>query len=182
MLACLIIQCPVFFFLVPLTEPYNLEKYVPSADKAMGILEEEMVKLQEERLRNIDDSNAADSNMQSEFQASPSEEDDISGDMFAEDNDATPEAYSHLSVEQELHIHFDEPKQPKDSDPLVYWRRNATRLPLLAQLARRYLAFPAGSGDIERTFSVSGSLARSRRANLTAETIERILMHREDRL
>ena len=66
-----------------------------------------------------------------------------------------------------------------DEDPLKFWSLNATMFPTLSKLARIYLGIPASSGSVERMFSISGALQRSRRARLSWVTIEKILCYRD---
>ena len=56
-------------------------------------------------------------------------------------------------------------------DPLVWWKRNATRYPCLASLARKYLAIPATSVPAERACSLTGHLVNEKRASLLPETV-----------
>jgi hAT family C-terminal dimerisation region len=72
------------------------------------------------------------------------------------------------------------PREP-NSDPLDFWRRQEHLFPVLSKLARTYLAIPASSGSVERLFSISGALQRSRRASLTNKMIEQMLSYRECR-
>lgn len=64
--------------------------------------------------------------------------------------------------------------------PLTFWKSNCARFPIMSKLARKYLAMPASSGSIERLFSVAGAIKRARRANLNVETIEKLLLLRDD--
>ncbi len=64
--------------------------------------------------------------------------------------------------------------------PLLFWKSNFGRFPIMSKLARKYLAMPASSGSIERLFSVAGAIKRARRANLNVETIEKLLLLRDD--
>ena len=57
-----------------------------------------------------------------------------------------------LSVNQfELTVYLGEP--PVDDDPLTYWKRNRNRFPVLAKMARDYLALQHTSKDVEGNFS-----------------------------
>jgi len=63
----------------------------------------------------------------------------------------------------------------ENESPLKFWQKNEVQFPNLAILARKYLAIPATSGEIERLFSVAGAIARSRRARLTIPNLEKML-------
>ena len=56
--------------------------------------------------------------------------------------------------------------------PLEWWKRNAAALPVLARIARRYLAIPATSTEPERMWSAAGRLCTDTRGSLAPETIE----------
>lgn len=60
---------------------------------------------------------------------------------------------------------FKEPNGPYN-DPLEWWRRNQSKFPLLATLARMYLAVQATSAPSERVFSVASRVVSKLRANL----------------
>ena len=164
---------------VPLVEPYNLDKYACSITKAMSILEDALSSLAE---KSSEDAEVIADTLEMEKSHPQMDKDEIFGDMFSEETSPPAEASNFFSIKHEMQTYLEEPKQPEASDPLQYWRKNSERLPLLSKLARRYLGFPASSADVERTFSISGSLARSRRASLSPVTIENILMHREKRI
>jgi len=55
-------------------------------------------------------------------------------------------------------------------DVLLWWKERTNSMPLLAELARGYLAIPASSSSSERMFSASGAIVSSSRQNLNPET------------
>lgn len=65
--------------------------------------------------------------------------------------------------------------------PLKYWKRNSSKFPILANIAKKFLAIPATSSGIERIFSIAGALARARRAKLLPATLEMVVMLRQHR-
>jgi hypothetical protein len=79
----------------------------------------------------------------------------------------------------ELDLYFEIPRSATDTNPLDFWKENVEKFPILSQLARIYLAVPASSGSIERTFSVAGAIARARRAKMALNTLECILFYRD---
>jgi hypothetical protein len=58
-----------------------------------------------------------------------------------------------LVPQDELTIYLTEPRISGNSNPLDYWRINKTRFPILAKMARDYLALQPTSKDVEGTFS-----------------------------
>lgn len=62
---------------------------------------------------------------------------------------------------------------------LGFWRDNEIKFPILSRMARKFLGIPASSGSVERLFSIAGAIARSRRASLTPNTIEKLLCCRQ---
>ena len=61
------------------------------------------------------------------------------------------------------------------NDPLLYWRENASRKPMLASLARKYLSAPSGSVALERLFSTAADIADEKRNRLATEKVEMLL-------
>jgi len=82
----------------------------------------------------------------------------------------------------EIVLYLQEPRSIGSSDPLQYWLKQHTKYPILSELARKYLSFPATSGSVERIFSVAGSLISSRRSKLTRTQTGNMLMYREYRI
>ena len=52
------------------------------------------------------------------------------------------------------------------NDPLKWWKQNQGHFPILARLARVYLAVQATSAPSERVFSVASRLIAARRTRL----------------
>ena len=69
----------------------------------------------------------------------------------------------------------------KKTDGLQWWREHKSEFPLLAKIARRYLAIPASSAPSERIFSKLGIIWEKRRANLKPETANAIVFLHEFR-
>ena len=57
---------------------------------------------------------------------------------------------------EELGLYLCESKVSCDADPYDWWKKNESRFPKLAQLARRCLSASASSVDEERVFSCTG--------------------------
>jgi len=60
-------------------------------------------------------------------------------------------------------------------DPLSWWRTNASKFPILAIMARNYLAIPATSASSERVFSTTGNIVTRNRNRLTGKTLEMLI-------
>lgn len=59
--------------------------------------------------------------------------------------------------------------------PLLWWKRNATRYSFLSKLARKYLCVTATSVPSERVFSVSGNVLTKERYFLSDEHVEQLV-------
>lgn len=77
----------------------------------------------------------------------------------------------------EVDRYFDLDKIQVNDCPLSFWKANESNLSVLANLARIHLAMPATSGSVERLFSIAGAIARSRRARISIETLEKLLFY-----
>ena len=62
-----------------------------------------------------------------------------------------------------------------DDDPLCQWKLNNHKLPMLGQLARRYLAIQATSSPSERLFSKAGQVSTPARAQLKPEKVDQLV-------
>lgn len=49
------------------------------------------------------------------------------------------------------------PDEPKNVDPLIWWRNHRSSYPILSKLARKYLSIPSTSVPSERLFSDAGN-------------------------
>jgi hypothetical protein len=63
---------------------------------------------------------------------------------------------------------------------LAWWKRNATKFPLLATLAREYLAIPATSAPSERIWSRASRILSLKRARLKPEVAQQIMFVKEN--
>ena len=75
----------------------------------------------------------------------------------------------------EVRRYFEEPNTSRSSNPLHWWKNNASRFPRLHKVASKYLGVPGSSVPSERLFSKAGQLVSERRNRLKAENIDMIL-------
>ena len=78
-------------------------------------------------------------------------------------------------VQDEVENYFKQEQSPRDSSPLDWWKVNGHRFPLLAGLARKYLAITATSTPAERVFSVAGLVVSRLRASLSPEHVDMLV-------
>jgi hypothetical protein len=67
------------------------------------------------------------------------------------------------------------PDEPKNTDPLVWWRDHRSSYPTLSKLARKYLSIPSTSVPSERLFSDAGNHVSAKRTRLAPDLVDRIL-------
>ena len=77
-------------------------------------------------------------------------------------------------MEGELRSFLSEPLDV-DSCPLDWWRRNDSRFPIVAQLAKRYLCVPATSVPSESVFSIPGMVVSQKRSYLKPENVDMLI-------
>ena len=63
----------------------------------------------------------------------------------------------------------------RNEDPLVWWQQNEGSLPLLSQLAKKYLGTVASSVPSERLFSKAGDLISPKRNRLKPKNVNMLL-------
>lgn len=75
----------------------------------------------------------------------------------------------------EVERYFSRTLTYKPVDPLEWWRHNKTKFPVMAKIARKYLAIPATSVASERMFSFAGGVCTDRRNRLSDDTVSDIV-------
>ena len=60
------------------------------------------------------------------------------------------------------------PNTKNKNKPLLFWKENQNRFPILAKLAKKYLGVQASSAAVERLFSIAGHIFSLKRRKLTA--------------
>ena len=82
-----------------------------------------------------------------------------------------------VAVFSEIDANVSENK-PVTTDVLKYWNDQKFRLPYMFELAMVVLAVPASQASVERLFSSMNFIYSSRRANLSQDNLEDILIIR----
>jgi len=80
-----------------------------------------------------------------------------------------------VKVGTEMAAFFGKPLVPRAQDPLLWWKVNEHRLPVLALLARVYMSAPPSSVQSERIFSSAGDVYNEHRTRLAADNAERLI-------
>ena len=80
------------------------------------------------------------------------------------------------TIEEEYIIYFKERNEGAKTHPLDWWKTNSHRFPILAVLARRYLAILATSASIESIFSIGGNIITKLRSSLQPETVKELIL------
>lgn len=75
----------------------------------------------------------------------------------------------------ELDRYLAEPLLPRTGNLSQWWKDNKERYPVLASLARTYLAAPPSSVPSERLFSTAGAVITDQRSRLLPENAERLI-------
>ncbi len=78
-------------------------------------------------------------------------------------------------IKREIQLFRDVPAVDPDSDPLLWWASEQKRLPILAELARKYLCICGTSVPSERMFSKSGYLVNDYRSRLAPRNVNMLV-------
>ncbi|XP_054760125.2 E3 SUMO-protein ligase ZBED1-like [Lytechinus pictus] len=66
-------------------------------------------------------------------------------------------------------------QEPRNTNPLTWWRANSGRFPILQNLAKIYLGVPATAVPAERVFSLSGNVVTAKRSCLSPENVNMLV-------
>ena len=75
----------------------------------------------------------------------------------------------------EIATFFAEPLVQRTQDPLLWWKVNEHRLPMLADVAKSYLAPPPSSVQSEHVLSSAGGVLDEHRTRLTYNNAETLI-------
>ena len=81
----------------------------------------------------------------------------------------------HSICQKMVNTYLSEVSAPRHSNPLHYWKEKKVTWPLLAYLARKYLAPPCTAVPSEILFSIAGNIVTDRRTWLDVEKVEMLL-------
>lgn len=74
-------------------------------------------------------------------------------------------------IEEELLMCLHSEQILPTADPIAWWKKENSRYPQLAMVARRYLAIPCTSVESERLSSSAGDIVTDKRTSLSPETV-----------
>ena len=87
------------------------------------------------------------------------------------------------SRRSEVDIYQEDPlvslREGESFDVLKWWKRNAEQYPILAKMARDFLAIPLSSVASESTFSTAGMIINQHRSSLNPETAEVLICSKD---
>ena len=78
-------------------------------------------------------------------------------------------------VVQEMSVYLSMDQVDPSVDVLTWWQIHATKLPMIANIAKQILCVPATSTPSERAFSKAGNLVTERRAQLKPNKVDMVL-------
>lgn len=78
-------------------------------------------------------------------------------------------------ADEELTRYLQEETIDANDDPLVWWRNNEARYPLLAAVAKKYLCICATSTPSERVFSAAGNIVTPMRSSLKPDNVNMLV-------
>eukprot|EP00057_Strongylocentrotus_purpuratus_P022867 XP_011677341.1 PREDICTED: uncharacterized protein LOC105444585 [Strongylocentrotus purpuratus] len=79
------------------------------------------------------------------------------------------------SADEEYNEFLAQPPANVTVNPLMWWQGSHKRLPLLQQLARKYLGIPATSVPSEIVFSTAGNIVTAKRNCLLPENVDMLI-------
>ena len=89
-------------------------------------------------------------------------------------NDDTDSSVT-VKVNVEVTAYFSEPVIPPKENPLLWWKCNKHRFPVLARLAQAFLTAPPSSVQSERIFSTAGDVYGDHRARLLPDNADKLI-------
>jgi len=95
-------------------------------------------------------------------------------DEILEENQLEARSVS-TSADVQVQTYLSEQTSPRKSNPLHYWKDNASRFPSLAAVATRFLCAPCTSVDSERLFSAVSNVLDEKRNRLSPDRVEMLI-------
>jgi len=77
--------------------------------------------------------------------------------------------------QQELEMFKSEPEEHENINVLLWWKQNNHKFPILAKLAKMWLAIPATSASSERIFSIAGRVITKEKNRLNPKKASTII-------
>lgn len=102
-------------------------------------------------------------------------------EFFFGGDSSDKECPRNVLIQQELNTYFAERPPSADTEPLSWWKVNATRYPTMSELAKQLLCIPATSVPSERVFSAAGYIVSKLRAALSPENVDALLFLRQNK-
>lgn len=87
-----------------------------------------------------------------------------------------PESKIWRKCKEELNRYKDETLTKTNFDVLLWWKRNESEFPHLAQIAKKYLSIQAPSAPSERIFSKAGQIIDAQRTSLNSDIEREIIV------
>ena len=78
-------------------------------------------------------------------------------------------------MEKEMESYLSAPDLDAEDNPLLWWKAEALRYPILAKLAKKYLAICATSSASEQVFSASGKIVTPLRSLLKPDKVNKLV-------
>lgn len=71
---------------------------------------------------------------------------------------------------------------PTSESPLVWWKANGYKYPLLSVVAIKYLCIPATSVPSEWVFSTAGDIVTAQRSALKSKHVDKLIFLKKNRI
>lgn len=97
------------------------------------------------------------------------------GDMFPERSNHAENLGTLELVKRDMAAYNSQPSAPLDANPLDWWKKNQTELPIISTLAAQILVVQGTSVPSERVFSTCGITVSDKRSRLTGDNVEHIV-------
>ena len=99
--------------------------------------------------------------------------DNLFGDVFITKVEPAVSLLDRIQIE--MNNYLQEPVLPLAASPLLWWKSNCHKYPLIAKAARVILCVPATSVPSERVFSTAGDIVSAQRASLSPENVDALI-------